>query len=44
MNPTYRCANCNQPMRNFGRVRRVVAGVAVWFGRCCAFVKVKVTA
>lgn len=35
---TFRCAKCNQPIRNYGRRKQRVRGVMQYVGPCC-FVK-----
>jgi hypothetical protein len=33
---TFRCAKCNQPIRNYGRRLQLVNGVKQYVGQCCA--------
>ena len=33
---TFRCAKCNQPIRNYGRRKQRVQGVMQYVGQCCA--------
>ena len=33
---SFRCARCNQPIRNYGRRKQRVKGVMQYVGQCCA--------